>query len=195
MINHVLAICTGVENLALSIPAYGLDFLENPQAGGNLRKLTIKLCQFRPLGPGPNFYHSCFAQLTHLHLLDDDGHWPTYAGWERLINLTHLALARSGPAAGIPQLMQRLPNIRYVALGQYNTSEDEKYTDASIIYHSVLRPTWGVRVVLFWEIPQHDWERGARGEGDFWDLVEREVERRIEKESGRLDCPRKVFCK
>jgi hypothetical protein len=33
--------------------------------------------------------------------------------------------------------------------------------------------------VLFPEIPQYDWERGARDEGDFWDLVEREVKRRL----------------
>ena len=28
-----------------------------------------------------------------------------------------------------------------------------------------------------------DWEHGARGEGDFWDLVEQEVERRLQEGS------------
>jgi hypothetical protein len=34
------------------------------------------------------------------------------------------------------------------------------------------------------EIPEYDWERGARGEGDFWDIVEEEVERRLSVEDG-----------
>ena len=186
MINRVLAICTGVENLALSVPAYGFDYLENPQAGRNLRRLTIKLYQFRQFGSRPNFYHSCFAKLTHLHLSDDDDDWPTYAGWERLVNLTHLALTCSGPAAGIQQLMQTLPTIRYVALGHYSSHESDKYVDASVNNNPGLRAAWGVRVVIFSRIPHHDWERGARGEGDFWDLVEREVERRFLKEEGFL---------
>ena len=41
----------------------------------------------------------------------------------------------------------------------------------------------GVRVVHLGEIPTHDWERGARGEGDFWDTLEQEVERRLEEGS------------
>jgi len=183
-INRVLAICTGVENLALSIPAIGFDFFENPQAGRNLRRLTIKLSNFpQQFGSWPNFYHSCFAKLTHLHLLDDDDDWPTYAGWETLVNLTHLAFACSGSPEITQQLVQTLPTIRYVALGHYSSDESYKYTDPIINNNPGVIAAWDARVVFFSRIPHYDWERGARGEGDFWDLVEREVGRRLKKGS------------
>lgn len=38
--------------------------------------------------------------------------------------------------------------------------------------------------VMMSDIPQYHWERGARGEGDSWDLVEREMERRQHMETG-----------
>ena len=40
-----------------------------------------------------------------------------------------------------------------------------------------------MRVVFLSEIPEHDWERGARGGGDFWDVVEQEVKRRLDEVS------------
>ncbi|KIL66965.1 hypothetical protein M378DRAFT_159896 [Amanita muscaria Koide BX008] len=150
-INRILAICTGVENLVLSASARGfVDFFENSQAGRNLRRLSINLGAVSPqFGSTPNFYPPCFANLTHLHLWDEDDDWSTYAGWETLTSLTHLAFACSGPPEQVMQVMQTLPTVRYVAL----------------------------------DIPQYDWERGARGKGDFWNLVEREVERRLEEGS------------
>jgi hypothetical protein len=36
-------------------------------------------------------YDPAVIRLTHLHLMDDDGDWSTYAGWENLVSLTHLA--------------------------------------------------------------------------------------------------------
>ncbi|KAJ6624081.1 hypothetical protein B0H10DRAFT_2008415 [Mycena sp. CBHHK59/15] len=181
-INRILAICSGVENLVLLAPAWGLDFFENPQAGRNLRRLTINLQKFSR--QFPNFYHPCFANLTHLHLWDDDDDWPTYAGWETLVSLTHLAFACSGPPETTKQLIQTLPTVRYVALGYYSSGERyNKYVDAIVDNGHHIRAAWGVRVVFFSVIPRYDWERGARGEGDFWDLVEREVERRLEEGS------------
>ncbi|KAF8961356.1 hypothetical protein BDZ97DRAFT_1207800 [Flammula alnicola] len=183
-IDRILAICTGVENLVVLAPAWGLDFFENPQAGRNLRRLTIKLEKFnRQFGSTPNFYHPCFANLTHLHLSDDDDDWPTYAGWETLASLTHLAFACSGPPEKIMQLMQTLPTVRYVALGSYHGGERYKYAYATVNNSPHIRAAWGVRVVFLGEIPQYDWERGARGEGDFWDVVEQEVERRLKEGS------------
>ena len=77
-------------------------------------------------------------------------------------------------------LMQRLPAVRYVALGSYKS---RKYGHATVNNSPHIRAAWGVRVVHLGEIPTHDWERGARGEGDFWDIVEQEVERRLEEGS------------
>jgi len=84
-INPILAICAGVENLVLQTMAEGL------------RRLNIQLMRFFQPGSTPNFYHPCFANLTHLHLWVGDNDWATYAGWENLINLTHLALYFAEP--------------------------------------------------------------------------------------------------
>jgi hypothetical protein len=81
------------------------------------------------------------------------------------------------------QLIQTLPTVRYVALGHYCCGERYKYADAAVNNSPHIRAAWGVRVVVLSEIPEYDWERGARGEGDFWDLVEQEVERRLEEGS------------
>ena len=113
-VNRKLAIC-GVENLVLSTP-YDIDFFKkNPWAGRNLRRLTINLG--RRLGSTPNFYRSCSANLTHLHLWDNDEDWVDYTGWRNLTSLTHLALACSGSPSQGRQLMRKLPTVRYVALG------------------------------------------------------------------------------
>jgi hypothetical protein len=75
--------------------------------------------------------------------------------------------------------MKTLPTVRYVALGSYRGGEQYKYVCATVNDNPHIRAAWGVRVVFFGEIPELDWERGARGEGDFWDIVEREVEGRL----------------
>ncbi|KAF8813435.1 hypothetical protein BYT27DRAFT_7220387 [Phlegmacium glaucopus] len=174
-IDRILAICTGVENLVLCAPATGLNFFKNLHAGCNLCKLSIRLEKFfPPFGSMPDFYHPCFANLTHLHLWDED--WSTYAGWETLTNLTHLAFACSGPPKETLQFIQMLPTVQYVALGSYNSSERYKYTDATVNNMPHIRAAWGVWVVFLSRIPE--------GEGDFWDLVEQEVERRLEEGLG-----------
>lgn len=173
-VNRILAICTGVENLVVLAP-YDINLFKNPQAGRNLRRLTINL--ERHFDSTPNFYHACFANLTHLHLWDE--YWDFYAGWENLTNLTHLALACSGTPSQVWQLMQKLPTVRYVALGHYSSGEQYKYTDVKVNNEPHIRRAWGALVVFLGEIPEYDWERGARGEGDFWNVVEREVERRL----------------
>jgi hypothetical protein len=179
-INRMLAICTGVENLVLSTPAR--YFFENPQAGRHLRRLSIKLDQafFQQFGSKLNFYHPCFSNLTHLHLWDREYNWPMFAGWESLTRLTHLAFACAVPG-DVMRLLQKLPTVQYVAIGHYDNSERYRYADATVNHSPDTKAAWGVRVVLFPEIPQNDWERGARGEGDFWNLVEREVKRRLKE--------------
>ncbi|KAM6500031.1 hypothetical protein JOM56_003045 [Amanita muscaria] len=143
-INRILAICTGVENLVLSASARGfVDFFENPQAGRNLRRLSINLGAVSPQ------FGSGMRTMT-------------------------------GPPEQVMQLMQTLPTVRYVALGHYCGGERYKYADAAINNSPHIREAWDVRVVFLSDIPQYDWERGARGKGDFWNLVEREVERRLE---------------
>jgi hypothetical protein len=141
--------------------------------------MTIKLEKFFwRFGSPPNFYHPCFANLTHLHLYDEGDDWHTYAGWETLTSLTHLAFACAGPPETL-HLMQKLPTVQYVALGSYRGGGGHKYTYARVNNEPHIRAAWGVRVVFLLELPEYDWERGARGEGDFWDVVEREVARRL----------------
>jgi hypothetical protein len=200
-INRILAICSGVENLILLGPAWDFDLFKNPRAGRHLRRLTVNLSHFKfkfspQLGsmpniyhpsfsnPVPNFCHPCFANLTHLHLMDDDEDWPTYAGWETLTSLTHLAFASyafAGPEE-IIRLMGTLPTIQYVALGYYCDQYGD-YVDTTGNNSPHTRAEWGGRVVFLSGIPPNDWERGARGQGDFWDVVEREVKRGFQKSS------------
>lgn len=179
-VNDILAICTGVENLVLWGDA---DFFGNPQIGRNLHRLTINLSRSLPFGSVPHFRHPCFANLTHLHLTDEAEDWSTYPGWETLSSLTHLAFACSGSPETTMQLMQTLPTIQYVALCHYSCDESRKYTDAEVDNNPHFRARWGVRVVPLSWLPDHDWERGARGQGDFWDLVEQEVARRLDEGS------------
>jgi len=183
VIDRILAICTGVENLIVLAPSWGLKFFENPQAGCNLRRLSIGLEKFFPrFGSTPNFYHPCFANLTHLHLWDEAEDWSTYAGWETLTSLTHLAFSCSCPE-DIIQVIQTLPTVQYVAVGHYCCRERYKHAHVTVNNSPHIRAAWSVRVVVLSMIPEYDWERGARGEGDFWDLVERELERRLEEGS------------
>jgi hypothetical protein len=182
IIDRILAICTGVENLVLTTPFRGLNFFENPQAGRNLRRLSVRLENFFPQISIPNFHHPCFANLTHLHLWDEAEYWSIYPGWETLTSLTHLAFSCSGHEK-VMKVMRTLPTVRYVALGYYYSGERYKYAHAAVNNSPHIRAAWGVRVVVLSEIPEYDWEQGVRGEGDFWDLVEREVERRLDEGS------------
>jgi hypothetical protein len=61
--------------------------------------------------------------------------------------------------------------------------EKYRYAHATMNNSAQVIGIWGARVVFLSGIPQNDWERGARGEGDFWDLVERETKRHLEAES------------
>ena len=111
MINRILAIRTGVENLLLLRTDEGFDLFENPHAGCSLRRLGIELPRFFPPGSTPTFYHPCFANLTHLHLWDDANKWLTYVSWEALTSLTHLAFYFAEPEETI-RLIQTLPTVQ-----------------------------------------------------------------------------------
>ncbi|KIM37223.1 hypothetical protein M413DRAFT_31147 [Hebeloma cylindrosporum] len=183
-INRIVAICSGVENLLVLPTAHGLDFFEDPHhKGRRLRRLAIDMshCNFDSLrfGTNPHFYHRCFANLTHLHIMDDDEDWCRYAGWETLVNLTHIAFACYSYAGreAIAWLLQKLPTIRYVAFIYYHVDNAYEYYINANNSPPHTRPEWGARVVFLSGIPQSDWERGARGQGDFWDVVERLVQR------------------
>ncbi|KJA20418.1 hypothetical protein HYPSUDRAFT_203734 [Hypholoma sublateritium FD-334 SS-4] len=189
-IDRVLAICTGVENLVinkmviLNKSVKSLAFFDNPQAGTALRRLYVNLWwNTSDASAMPTFDTVRFRSLTHLHLADDDENWPFYTGWETLVSLTHLAFACCSPELLAP-VMQVLPVIRYVALGHYRGGEQYRYADVVVNNSPYIRAAWGVRVVFLSEIPRADWERGARGGGDFWDVVEEEVERRLQDGSG-----------
>ncbi len=66
------------------------------------------------------------------------------------------------------------------ALGYYHGDEKYRYADVVVNNSPHFRAAWGVRVVALGNLPRSDWKRGARGEGDFWNVVEDEVERRLQ---------------
>lgn len=191
-VGRILALCTGVENLVIKTnvfsqqPDNSLTFFDNLQAGPALRRLYINLWWHTNLWwrtNGSSLNHAYFRNLTHLHLEDDDTNWPFYTGWEHLARLSHLALACSGSPAQLEQVVQALPVVRYVALGRYHYPAgcQPQYQYADIVVNSSphIEVAWGVRVVILANIPHYDWERGARGSGDFWGVVEDVVERRL----------------
>ena len=180
-INPILAICTGVENLAIRthqdlLILTPVKFFADPQAGLALRRLCIdyEQCGWTKYS-GSKKFPSCFRNLTHLHLLDEYKGWPfNYTGWENLTYLTHLAFA-SCDTETLQEVMDLLPAIQFVALGNLYRGDQYDYID--VIIHDT--PELDPRVVRLSNLPPSDWEFGARGKGDFWNTVEDEVERRL----------------
>ena len=70
-----------------------------------------------------------------------------------------------------------------MAFGFYKSSPRTRYAEVVVYNVPHITAAWGVRVVFLSEIPQHDWEWGAQGEGDFWNVVEQEVERLLEQDA------------
>jgi hypothetical protein len=152
--------------------------LEHPNAGSQLRRLTCKFeTLFQPWSTGQNFHHTCFANLTHLHLYDEMEDWTTYLGFENLRSLTHLAFACCGPEE-VAFVMPKLPALEYVALCSYKSADWlAQWGDAcvSTVDTQVPVEVYGIKVVWIEGLSMDDWERGASGRGDFWDIVEQEV--------------------
>ena len=180
---RVLTLCSGVENLVLFPTRRGINypfipFLERATAGSHLRRLTCRLeYLFLPWSNDQNFQHTCFANLTHLHLYDEAEQWVKYVGFENLRSLTHLAFGCCGPEE-LAIVTPKLPALEYVALCHY-TSRDFYIPR---VVNTLPIEVYGIRVVRVDGLTRDDWERGTAGRGDFWDLVEREVARRRAKQ-------------
>ena len=169
----ILSVCSGVENLVLFTFYPFTPFLEPPIASSHLRRLTCRLEHlFPPWSTTPNFQHSCFANLTHLHLFDNVGTWSTYGGFENLSSLSHLALGYYYPEE-LAILMPKLPALEYVAISKYEMSGHTPRIDTKDPIE-----VYDIRVVQIKGLCSDDWEHGVTGRGDFWDLVEQEVIRR-----------------
>jgi len=80
------------------------------------------------------------------------------------------------------QIIQTLPTIQYLALGYYRSGEEHRYMTTTVNNAPHTRARYPVRVVFLSEMSIYDWDRGARGEGDFWDVVEQEVQRCLAEE-------------
>ena len=182
-IDGILAICTGVENLMINLNLMSeMKFFSNPKAGLALRRLYVNYwAQAAPWSDSDYSLPVCFRNLTHLHLTDDEGHWPSYTGWEHLTCLTHLAFI-SCDTGTLQEAMNLLPAIRFVALCHSYRGDQYGYID--VVIHDT--PELDLRVVLLSNLPPSDWEYGARGKGDFWNAVEDEVERRLREGQGQL---------
>jgi hypothetical protein len=175
--DRILTVCSGVENLVLfpwgshmtgSPPS--IHLLENLSC---LRRMTVNLDKLSvPWSPGLSFGYACFSNITHLHLYDDDEDWPDYKGFEHLYSLTHLALACC-QSAQLAIVMPKLPALEYVALCSYSDGYGHPRVDRKF-------PTemWAINVVRVSGLAIADWECGATGGTDFWDIVEEEVARR-----------------
>jgi hypothetical protein len=138
--------------------------------------MTVKLTNFSgPWPTGPNFEYACFANITHLHLYDEYEDWSIYTGFEHLHSLTHLALACCSPAS-LAIVMSKLPVLEYVTLCYYSNDYGHPAVNRTIPME-----VYGINVVWVKGLTVADWECGATGGTDFWDIVEREVARRPAK--------------
>jgi hypothetical protein len=113
----------------------------------------------------------CFANLTHLHLYDEAEEWSEYKGFELLRSLTHFAVAYCSPQT-LAFVMPKLPALQYVAICSYGSNEHGR---TRVHNNRIARDVYGIRVVWLTGLTKRAWERGARGEGDFWEIVEQEV--------------------
>ena len=179
---RILIICSSsVENLVLfpgihwNLAHPFIAFLEHPSAGDRLRRLTINLEHvFLPWSSMEIFNCPCFTNLTHLHLYDEAEEWSGYKGFELLRSLTHFAVACSSPEA-LAIVMPKLPALQYVVICHYGSNEHGR---TRIHDNRVTRDVYGIRVVWLTGLTKRDWESGARGKGDFWEIVEQEVNSR-----------------
>ena len=181
-VDGILAICTGVENLLVDATHRKFTFFDKLLASTALRRLYIRVDSITS-GPttSQRFNHTCFRNLTHLHFTDGNGEWVHYTGWEHLQCLTHLAFVLCHSPDSLQTVMKALPAIQYVAHGNYQW-RGERYGRADVVVNKDphMRELYGARVVFLEKIPLCNWEQGARGEGDFWDVVEEEVEKRLQ---------------
>ena len=173
---RILTICSGVENLLLPsmghvIPASwtkdpAIELVEHLNASSSrLRRMTA----LGPHSPWPNFEYACFANITHLHLHGCDD-WSRLKGFELLHSLTHLAVEWCRPEQ-LALAMLKLPAVKYVAICKYETHE----YGHPMANRRVPIEMHGINVVLVDGVTIVDWERGANGGADFWDVVEKEV--------------------
>ncbi len=180
-VDGILAICTGVENLLVDATHRKFTFFDKLLASTALRRLYIHVDSTTSGSTTPQrFNYACFRNLTHLHFADSYGEWIHYTGWEHLRCLTHLAFVLCYSPERLQTIMEALPAIRYVAHGAYQW-HGERYGCADVVVNKDphMREQYGARVVFLEKIPLCNWEQGARGEGDFWDVVEEEVEKRL----------------
>jgi hypothetical protein len=179
----ILSVCSGVENLVyLPHGQFNIPFTPLFALGRHVRRLTSRLRTLFPLQATmlwENFQHPYFANLTHLHLCDEEDWFTnfTFVRFENFRSLTHLAFARCYPQH-LAIVMPKLPALEYVAIGSCNWVD---CVPCSIrlfhvgVYYGIRDP---FRVVCVESLTLDDWERGVTGMGDFWDVVEREVARR-----------------
>lgn len=190
-IGRILTICSGVQNLVLftgtRLITGNLPFM-NP--GGHLRRMTVNLGNFSaPWFTGQGFEHACFANISHLHLYDKAEDWSMYTGFEHLCSLTHFALACC-EAEQLAIVTPKLPALEYVALCSY--SNLNRYA-RPMVNRRASAEMYDINVVWVQGLTTADWECGATGGTDFWDLVEKEVARRRAKVIRKSDTNRTVL--
>ena len=176
---RILTMCSGIENLVLFPCRQGIYhpfifFQEHLNSNSPLRRLTLKLeYLFPPFSSGQHFNYPFFANITHLHLYDEAEESSTYTGFEHLRSLTHLAFACCGPDH-LGVVMPKLPAIKYVAICSYKSTYGHPVVNRR-------RPVeiYGIKVVVLDGLTSRDWECGTTGRVDFWDIVEKEVTRRL----------------
>jgi len=168
----VLATCTNIVDLAVprTFPSYALL-----TAVMTLQRLSVMIAGMLP-PDGRDFTHSFFAHITHLDLLDRAAEgWDAWSGLAQLPMLTHLSFHENLiPDSVCVGALKHCKSLAVLAV-VWPTHEARLATDYPYLQLDFEEPRFVMLVVA-----DHlaDWETGARGGGDYWDVADELVKQR-----------------
>jgi len=168
-IGDVLKHCPKVHNLALWIINGPCEHLIPIIEGLSLRILSFDPSYFfggydwDAIIP---FDQPLFHNLTHLEIINVTSIWSKWEQLASLSKLTHLALAGIANQEFIDRVLVECKALKFFVMF---------YSDIDNLIGEVDFPQRDHRVVFLQTVADHleHWERGARGEEDFWITAER----------------------
>ncbi|KAJ7184711.1 hypothetical protein C8R46DRAFT_1064857 [Mycena filopes] len=176
-IASVLGACTGTVNLAFRDLMGGPALLPILDALP-LQRLAICLDRlFLSIPGGMDFSRPLFAHITHLDILDwrDEGREP-WAGLARIPHLTHLSFSYHDylPIYTCRDVLRACKRLRVLA-ALCTEALLPKFT-VGLTYSDLDADPRFVLVIVPDDLV--DWEVGARGGGDYWDVADEMVKQR-----------------
>ncbi|PPR04410.1 hypothetical protein CVT26_004235 [Gymnopilus dilepis] len=120
------------------------------------------------------FDQPLFQNITHLEIINATSSWSKWKQLARLPQLTHLALAGMVNQPLIDQVLKECRKLQLFIMF---------YMNIGLLGGEVRLPQADLRVVLLKSVSDHldHWEKGARGEEDFWITAEKRKQEAMEQ--------------